>query len=307
MRSFAISVHCRASRSRTSASDRSGGGIAPNPRRNNTPSDGEAQQMCSGGRAQRRDVPDARGEGSQKSNKSRFCRFFVSTSEPSRSVPSAKLVLAKALRPRRKKGIAMWLRLGSGLLMTGMLWGCAMVDGTPPPGSAPLFQADSTDTVLLQAVHREQETLLSTCTQHRSCDQVHFTRAMIALFQNREAAAASFRQAIAVAPNGPFADSSARWIRFLANWTFQPASADEPNGALAVMKGLVRTWLGQQHAASASVTFKNPDPAVHTLQKRIRNRDKRIAELTDQLSALKQIDSDANRTSKLSLQRTPSK
>jgi hypothetical protein len=188
-----------------------------------------------------------------------------------------------------------------------------MVDGTPPPGSAPLFHADATDTVILQAVHREQETLLSTCTQHRSCDQVHFTRAMIALFQNGEAAAASFRKSIAVAPNGPFADSSARWVRFLANRTFQPASADEPNGALAVMKGLVRTWLGQQRAASASVTLRagetaqSPDLAVHTLQKRIRTRDKRIAELTDQLSALKQIDSDAHRTSKLGLPRTPSK
>jgi hypothetical protein len=206
----------------------------------------------------------------------------------------------------------MWLRRGSGLLMTGMLWGCAMVNGTPPPGSAPLFQADATDTVLLQAVRREQEMLLSTCTQQRSCDQVHFTRAMIALFQNREAAAASFRQSIAVAPNGPFTDSSARWIRFLANRTFQPASADEPNGALGVMKGLVRTWLGQQHAANASVTSRagetaqSPDLAVYTLRKRIRSRDKRIAELTDQLSALKQIDSDAHRTNKLSLPRTPS-
>jgi hypothetical protein len=201
----------------------------------------------------------------------------------------------------------MWLRYGFGLLMTGMLWGCAMVNGTPPPDPAPLFQTDATDTVLLQTIHREQETLLSTCAQHRSCDQVHFTRAMIALFQNREAAAASFRQSIAVAPNGPFADSSARWIRFLANRTFQPASADEPNGALAVMKGLVRTWLGQQHAASASVTFKNPNLVVHSLRQRIRDRDKRIAELTDQLSALKQIDSDAHRTSKLSLPRTPSR
>ena len=116
----------------------------------------------------------------------------------------------------------MRLRLGSGLLMTGMLWGCAMVNGTAPPGSAPLFQADATDTVILQAVQREQETLLSTCTQHQSCDQVHFTRAMIALFQNGEAAAASFQQAIAVAPNGPFADSSALWIRFLANRDFPP-------------------------------------------------------------------------------------
>jgi hypothetical protein len=171
-----------------------------------------------------------------------------------------------------------------------------MVDGTAPPGSAPLFQADATDTVLLQAVHREQETLLSTCTQHQSCDQVHFTRAMVALFQNGEVAAASFQKAIAVAPNGPFADSSALWIRFLANRTFHPASADKPNGALLVMKGFVRTWLGQQRAA-----------AVPTLQRRIRSRDKRIAELTDQLHALKQIDLDAHRTSKLSLPRTPSK
>jgi len=188
-----------------------------------------------------------------------------------------------------------------------------MVNGTPPPDSAPLFHADATDTVLLQAVHREQATLLSTCTQHQSCDQVHFTRAMIALFQNREAAAASFRQSIAAAPKGPSADSSARWIRFLANRTSRPTFADEPDGALAVMKGLVRAWLGQQHVASASATLRavetarSPDLAVHTLQKRIRNRDKRIAELTDQLSALKRIDMDANRTNNLSLLRTPSK
>lgn len=207
----------------------------------------------------------------------------------------------------------MWLRRGSGLLMTGMLWGCAMVNGTPPPGSAPLFQADAADTVILEAVQREQETLLSTCTQHRSCDQVHFTRAMIALFRNREAAATSFQKAITVAPNGPFADSSALWIRFLANRTVQPASADKPNRALLeVMKGLVRTWVGQQRAAGTSATLravetaKIPELAVHTLRQRILSRDRRIAELTDQLSALKQIDSDAHRTNKLSLPRIPS-
>lgn len=207
----------------------------------------------------------------------------------------------------------MWLRHGFWLLMAGMLWGCAMVNGTPAPGSEPLFQADATDAVILQTIHREQETRLSTCTQSQSCDQVHFTRAMIALFENGEAAATSFQQAIAVAPKGPFADSSARWIRFLADRTTHPTSADEPNGALAVMKGLVRTWLGQQRAANASLTLrsgetlKNPGLAVHTLRQRIRSRDKRIAELTDQLSALKQIDSDAHRNSKLSLSKTPSK
>jgi hypothetical protein len=207
----------------------------------------------------------------------------------------------------------MWLRYGSGLLMTGLLWGCATINGTPPPpSSAPLFQADATDTVILQALQREQEMLLSTCTQDQSCDKVHFTRAMIALFQNGEAAGAAFQQAIAVAPKGSFADPSARWIRFLTNQTFSPTSADEPNGALAVMKGLVRTWLRQQHAASASVALraegiaKNQNRAVHTLQRRIRDRDKRIAELTDQLSALKRIDLEAHRPNKLSLPRTPS-
>ena len=197
----------------------------------------------------------------------------------------------------------MWVRHGSGLLMAGMLWGCAMVNGTAPPGSAPLFQANATDTVILQAVQREQETLLSTCTQHRSCDQVHFTRAMIELFQNGEAAAASFQQAIAAAPNGPFADSSALWIRFLANRTFNPASVSESNGALLVMKGLVRAWLGQQRVETA----RSPDLEVHSLQRRIRNRDKRIEELTDQLNTLKRIDLDAHGTSKLSLPRAPSK
>jgi len=188
-----------------------------------------------------------------------------------------------------------------------------MVNGTPPPASAPLFQTDATDRAILQAVFQEQDTLLSSCAQHQSCDRVHFTRAMIELFQNGEAATASFQQTIAAAPNGPLADSSMRWIRFLANRNSHPASVDEPNGALEVMKGLVRPWLGLQHAEGASATLraggtvKNPNLAVLTLRQEIRTRDKRIAELTDQLSALKQIDSDAHRSSALSRPKTPPK
>ena len=203
-------------------------------------------------------------------------------------------------------GCAMWLRLGSWLLITGILWGCALVPDAPPSGSAPLFQADATDTVILQAVHREQETLLSTCIQHQSCDQVHFTRAMLALFKNREAAAASFQQAIAAAPNGPFADSSAVWIRFLSNPTLYAASTDRPNRALLeVMKGTVRAWLGRQRVAGETV--RGLDPTAYNLRRQIRTRDKRIAELTEQLHAMKQIDLDSHGAGKLSFPRTPSK
>lgn len=197
--------------------------------------------------------------------------------------------------------------------MVGMLWGCATVNSTSSPGSAPLFQADATDTAILQAVQREQDTLLNTCAQQQSCDQVHFIRAMIALFQNGEAAATSFQESMTVAPKGPFADSSARWIQFLVNRTAHSASADESNGAVAVMKGLVRTWLEQQRAASTSASMraveaaKSQDRAVPTLRREIRTRDKRIAELTEQLSTLKQIDLEAQRPNKLSLPKTLSK
>jgi len=203
----------------------------------------------------------------------------------------------------------MWLRYGSGLLLTGILWGCSMVTSTPPPSPstpAPLFHADATDIAIVQAVRREQDTLLSTCAQQQSCDQVYFTRAMLLLFQNRQEAATSFQQAIAVAPNGPFADPSTLWIRFLANRSLYPTSNDKPSEALLeVMKGTVRAWLERPRAAvgtaksSNTESVKNLDPSLHNLQLQIRTRDKRIAELTDQLEALKQIDLDSSGTNKL--------
>ena len=203
----------------------------------------------------------------------------------------------------------MWLRYGSWLLLTGILWGCSMVTSAPPPPPptvAPLFHADATDTAIVQAARREQDTLLSTCAQQQSCDQVYFTRAMVLLFQNREEAATSFQQAIAVAPHGPFADPSTLWIRFLTNRSFYSTSNDEPSEALLeVMKGTVRAWLERPRATvgpakSATLeSVKNLDPSVHNLQLQIRTRDKKIAELTDQLEALKQIDLDSSGTNKL--------
>ncbi|MEK7351415.1 MAG: hypothetical protein AAB177_11120, partial [Nitrospirota bacterium] len=67
-------------------------------------------------------------------------------------------------------------------MLTGLLWGCTMLPGTPPPASSPVFHAEASDTALLHAIQREQEPLLRTCTQDQSCDQVHFTQAMLALF-----------------------------------------------------------------------------------------------------------------------------
>ena len=194
-----------------------------------------------------------------------------------------------------------------------MLWGCSMVSGPSLPAAVPVFHADAADSALLRTIQREQKSLLSTCAQNQSCDRVHFTRAVVLLFQNGEAAAASFQQAIAAAPKGPFADSSERWIRFLAHGMVYHESVDKPNRALVgVMKGLVRTWLRQQRTATSTTlqtaeSAQNPDLAVHTLQRQVREHDKRIAELTDQLSALSQIDSDSQQGTTRSLSRTLSR
>lgn len=207
----------------------------------------------------------------------------------------------------------MWLRHGSGLLLAGMLWSCSTVSGPALPAAVPVFRADAADSAILRTIQREQKLLLSTCTQSQSCDQVHFTRAMASLFQSGEAAAASFQQAVAAAPDGPFADSSIRWIRFLTHETSHHATVGEPNRAmLRVMKGLVRTWLKQQRAASAvtlraAESAEKPDLAVHSLQRQVRDHDKRIAELTDQLSALSQIDSEAQETTTRNMSRSLSK
>jgi hypothetical protein len=225
----------------------------------------------------------------------------------------ATLVSVIGVNSRPIGGYAMWLRHGSGLLLAGMFWGCSTVSGPSLPTAVPVFHADATDSVLLRTIQREQNSLLSTCAQSQSCDQVHFTRAMVSLFQNGEAAADSFRQAIDAAPKGPFADSSERWIRFLAHGMFHHESIDKPNRALVgVMKGLVRTWLRQQRATTtvnlrASESAQNPDLAVHTLQRQVHEHDKRIAELTDQLSALSRIDSEAQQATTRSLSRTLSR
>ena len=228
-------------------------------------------------------------------------------------LPPATLIPVISLNSRPIKGYTMWLRYGSGLLLAGMLWGCSMVSGPSLPAAVPVFHADATDSVLLRTIQREQKSLLSTCAQNQSCDQVHFTRAMVSLFQNGAAAATSFQQTIAAAPKGPFADSSERWIRFLAHGMFHHESIDEPNRALlGVMKGLVRTWLKQQRATTtvnlrAIESAQSPDLAVPTLQRQVREHDKRIAELTDQLSALSQIDSEAQQATTRNLSRTLSR
>jgi len=164
-----------------------------------------------------------------------------------------------------------WLSHGTWALLAGAIWGCMMVSPPPQP-SAPFFIADPADLKMLQALGRKQDALAAKCGEPSSCDQVYFTRALVALFESREAAVKSFQRVIAAAPNSRLAASSALWIQLLRGGTVGSYSSDEQNAALTqVAEGLV--W-------------------------QLLDREKKIEELTTQLEALKRIEQEVQEKTK---------
>ena len=99
------------------------------------------------------------------------------------------------------------------ILGLGMLSGCASL--LPPSPLAPFFAPDSADTKLIQALAHEQNTRVERCHERKSCPQDHYTQALIALFQSRERALASFQQVRSVAPHTRLATSSTSWMDLL--------------------------------------------------------------------------------------------
>ena len=96
------------------------------------------------------------------------------------------------------------------VLGLGVLAGCASI--LPPSPLAPLLVADSADVKLIEALAHEQYTRVESCHERKSCPQDQYTRGLIALFQSRERAVASFQQVKSVAPNSRLANLSTSWI-----------------------------------------------------------------------------------------------
>jgi hypothetical protein len=182
------------------------------------------------------------------------------------------------------------------LLLIGIFTGCTT--GTSPmPRESVLFQpAGGLEPEVLKTLSENQEALLESCQQTESCDEVHFTRGLLGLFTDRELAAASFRRTLESSPNGPFAVSSTRWLELLSG----PAGVSGSDPTDSVMRGategLVRTWLRQKYLACKSAiaetpaSSSQPQPSLVALKRRIAEREKRVADLTAQLEALKTIE-----------------
>ena len=220
-----------------------------------------------------------------------------------------------------------WAIQAACILGLGVLSGCASL--LPPSPLAPLLLADPADVTLIEALAHEQYTRVESCHARKSCPQDHYTRGLIALFQSRERAVASFQQVRSVAPNSRLAAVSTSWVDLLqasgSGLSFLKVQSPgvpkvtedfvwealerELDGANESVRGLFsdrakrvgeltdrRPVTSQGQAMSP----KDTDQAtVQALHKRLHERERTIAErdqqihvMSSQLDALKRIEED---------------
>lgn len=178
------------------------------------------------------------------------------------------------------------LLLGMALCAGLMLPACMLV---PQPAVSPaFFMAAPQDSDVVQAFAREQERQVQICAAAHACDRAHYLRALAALYKDRRIAAKHF-QAAAEVPNGRYATPSLQWIRLLQDGG---DGSQYPAAFRQAAERLVRDVLEREaEGASQVVEAKQKDAqAVQLLKRQLKEREKKIDELTQQIDALKRVD-----------------
>lgn len=180
--------------------------------------------------------------------------------------------------------MTLFRRHGGGLLLiliTG-LDACSSLTSHSIP-SSPFFVPDPREAQRYQTLAREQDIVLATCAESHTCDRAHFTRALVALYEDQSFAAKHFQDVIDVAPKSRLAASSQFWLSLLRDPpTYFGRARSFAEGTERLVRDLV-----ELEASSAQV-----------LQREVKARDKKLEELTKQLEALKRIDQEMKEKSR---------
>jgi hypothetical protein len=192
-------------------------------------------------------------------------------------------------------------RVPLGLLILS-IWGCGGVTPSTSPASSPLFSPTIEDTTRLAPMRHELDRRASRCVDASSCEEVHFARALVSLFENQEAACASFQYVIDHSPASPLAASSKLWLELVGKEeAVSGLTNDQRRISLSeLVAQFVRDWLERhlsEQVKPEALTTAQDSTVEQTrvtqgLQKQLRERDRQIAVLRSQLEALKQIDQD---------------
>jgi hypothetical protein len=195
-------------------------------------------------------------------------------------------------------------RLTQSLVIMCAFVGCTGVTSVPSELSSPLFAPTPEDTANLSKLTHELDNRALHCLDTATCGEVHFARALVSLFENQEAARASFRRVIDDHPSSALAVSSRLWLQLIGEeGSVDNTSAPEPHNPLMhLMAQSIRDWMAreltqypkvQQAESMATEKPGRESTAVMLgLQKQVRERDRRIAVLESKLEALKTIDQD---------------
>lgn len=160
----------------------------------------------------------------------------------------------------------------------------------PQPAVSPAFLAAAPqDLSAVQAVAREQQRQAQTCGATRSCDRVHYVLALAALYEDRAEATKHFRAVVADSPNGRYAAASIHWLWLLEQ---DPGASRREPRLMQAVEQLVREVLEYETIAQrAAGRTQEPKPAdVQSLKQQLKEREKKIEELTEQIDALKRVD-----------------
>ena len=148
----------------------------------------------------------------------------------------------------------------------------------PPPASlptTPFFHSDAYESKSYRTLVRDQDGQLTSCAHDHACDQAHYSRALLALFDNQRVAAKHFQDVIALAPKSRLAAASTDWLRLLHDG---PPDGERSGLWAKTTQGLILEWLNREQAAKEELSA----------------REKKLEELSSQIESLKLIDQEMN-------------
>lgn len=164
--------------------------------------------------------------------------------------------------------------LAGGLVLLAGLGACAPARNSMPPAT-PLFAPDAREAQFYQVLAQEHAARLAACPKSHSCERAHFTRGLVALYENQQVAARHFQQVVDIAPDGPLAAPSHLWLRIIQDGL--------PSGE----RGLTLARATEQLIHEFLESDAGP---VQALQQELKARDKKVEDLTRQIEALKRVD-----------------
>jgi hypothetical protein len=143
------------------------------------------------------------------------------------------------------------------------------------PSTEPFFHLEANDAKAYRALAREHDLHLTACLRERACEQVHFSRALLALFDNQRTAAKHFQEVIAGAPKSRLATLSADWLKLLQN---APSEKERQAHLAKATQSVILELLNREQG----------------VKEELNAREKKLEELSTQLETLKLIDQEMN-------------